>query len=188
MPDWTETAPPDAANYGYRLIRCPAARPLRAIVLSDRVIGTRTHYAKGRTLPCEGKDCEACNNALPWRWHAYLAILAGDNAEKCVLELTAAAAEQLAKPLKDYGTLRGLELLLERPARKPNGRIRILWKRNGTPTTTLPLPPSIEQIMLHIWGLDQDHLVPSDRKKPFDAKQLTAEIGRGKPISDSANP
>lgn len=188
MADWTSTPPADSANYGYRLLRCPPFRVLRAIILSSEMIGTKTHFTKGRTLPCEGSNCEACNEGLPWRWHAYLAILAGEGKEKAILELTAQAAEQLQAHMKGYGSLRGAEMLAERPSKKPNGRVRLIVRMNGTPPATLPDPPNIELIMLHIWGRDDRNLVPRPSRKPFDAKQLTAEIGNSPPISDSASP
>lgn len=187
MPEWTSTPPTDAANYGYRLLRCPAFKPLRAIILSPEMIGTRTHYTKGRTTPCEGLSCEACSAGHPWRWHAYLAILAGDQKEKAVLELTAQAAEQLQEIVKGYGTLRGIEMLAERPSKKPNGRVRIIARMNGTPPNTLPIPPDVQLLMLHIWGLDDRLLDPDQAKKPFDAKHLAAKIGASLPISESAS-
>jgi hypothetical protein len=152
------------------------------------MIGCKTHFTKGRTSPCEGLKCEACNEGRPWRWHAYLAILAGEGKEKCILELTAQAAEQLETHIKGYGSLRGAEMLAERPSKRPNGRVRIAVRLNGTPPASLPDAPKIETIMLHIWGLDDRQIVESKAKKPFNTKQLTAAIGNSLPISPSANP
>lgn len=186
MPEWTTQPPDEAQNYGYRLIRCPAFKPMRAIILSPSLMGTRTHYTKGRTLPCEPINCEACSAGHPWRWHAYLAVLAGDQKEKCILELTAQAAEQLQEIVKGYGTLRGIEILAERPSRRPNGRVRIVGHMNGSPPNSLPFAPDVKLLMLHIWGLDDRLLDPDPAKKPFDAKHLAAKIGDILPISDSA--
>lgn len=187
MPEWTHDPPTDAHNYGYRLIRTPPYKVLRCLILSDQIIGTRTHYTKGRTLPCDGPNCAHCQDGHPWRWHAYLAVLAGDQKEKCILELTAQAAEQLQPLIKGYGRLRGMEMITERPSKRPNGRVRIAARMNGTPPNTLPEEPDVTLIMLHIWGLDDRTLDPDDAKKPFEPKHISQVLDPCAPISESAS-
>jgi hypothetical protein len=186
--NWSNQPPAESSNHGYRLVRCPPYKPLRAIILSQELIGTKTHFSKGRTLPCEGPGCEACKEGLPWRWHAYLAILIGGEKEKAVLELTAQAAEQLKTHIEGYGSLRGAEMLAERPSKKPNGRVRIAVRLNGTPPASLPEAPNIQSIMMHIWGLDDRQLEDKPTQKPFKVKRLTQLIGNSLPMNDSATP
>jgi hypothetical protein len=186
MPNWEEAPPAAEANYGFRLIRCPAYKPMRAIILSEKMIGTRTHYTKGRTRPCEGEGCEICKEGLPWRWHAYLACLAGEQREKCILELTAQAADQLKPILASNGSLRCIEILADRPSKKPNGRVRIQARLNGIGGASIPAAPDVPILMAHIWGLDDRRLEPDPARKPFDATQIGKIPEEAKPISHSA--
>lgn len=186
--EWSATPPTDESNYGYRLIRCPAFKALRAIILNSTLLGTRTHYHKARTLPCDGLNCTRCQEGLPWRWHAYLAVLAGENRERCILELTAQSAEQLKPTLAEFGTLRGTEIMIQRPSQKPNGRVRLLARRNGVPHEAWPDEPDVGKIMLHIWGLDDKPMKSNGQEKHWPAEKPGQPEPETRPITDSANP
>jgi len=54
------------------LVRTPANRSLKAVVTSDALIGTDTHFWGGHTVPCERPECDACNHGIAYRWHGYL--------------------------------------------------------------------------------------------------------------------
>jgi len=172
MISWTNTPPSTTSDCGYRLIRTPPFKPLRGIILADDLLGTPTHYTKGRTLPCPQGECEHCANGLPYRWHAYVPILCMPGKERVILEMTALAADQLKGYHSRFGTLRGLEVYADRPSRKPNGRIVILAKASGIPDTELPVAPDIRRILLHIWGIDDAAIEDNGRRRNMPASRF----------------
>lgn len=192
MTEWSDQSPPQQPAAQYRLIRTPPFKPIRLLILSGKPLGCKTHYFRGRTAPCEGDACEACQQGLPWRWHAYLAVLALPNREKCILEMTAQATEQLQPAIHELGTLRGSIIITERPAKRPNGRVRVTMTRDRQPEASMPQPPNIIACMQHIWGLDDrplttrpgklgtNRLEVGDPLGPFE--RADAE-GNGKPPS-----
>jgi hypothetical protein len=154
MPNWSASPPTTPHDQQYRLIRTPAARSLHCVMLADAPVGCPTHYFKGRTMPCETDKCEPCSIGMPWRWHAYMPIQVWGTNERCILELTAQACEQLAEAVAQYETLRGVEIVLDRPSRRPNGRVRIVVAPGRRPDSTLPPAPNTIACMSHIWGTD----------------------------------
>jgi len=158
MPTWNDSPPPTPSDFSYRLIRVPPTKLLHCVILCPKPTGTPTHFFKGHTMPCEGKECPACQEGLLWRWHAYLPCLCTPGHEKVILELTAQACDQLTAARNEYRTLRGLEILAERPSHRPNGRIRITVAPGLRPDALLPPCPDVPAIMLHIWGLDDTKL------------------------------
>jgi hypothetical protein len=164
MVEWTNTPPADQNGFAYRLIRVPAARPIRLIILSPQPIGTNTHYHKGRTKPCDGQLCEACQLGLPYRWHSYIAVHNADTGENALLELTAQATEQLQPARDEFHTLRAVKLVLERPSHRPNGRIHINIHPGRAAELGLPDPPEVQRILLHIWGLDDRPLAQTTNR------------------------
>jgi len=164
MPQWTSDPPATPSDFTFRLIRVPAARPLHCVIIAPRPTGCRTHFFKGHTIPCEDQGCEPCQQGLYWRWHAYLPALCSPGGEKVILELTAQATEQLQAALAEYRTLRGIEILAERPSKRPNGRIRITTAPGLRPETSMPPCPDVPRIMQHIWGLDDQKLISKPGK------------------------
>ena len=185
MPEWSQNAPTVPTAFTFRLIRVPANKPIRCVILSPHPIGCRTHFFKGHTMPCEEEKCEACQQGIYWRWHAYLPCLCLPAGEKIVLELTAQAFEQLSPALSEYRTLRGIEILAERPSRRPNGRIRIAYAPGLRPESSMPEAPDVALTMQHIWGLDDKVLAKIPAKLGVNrvfptggnGKDLTQNIG-----------
>ena len=170
MLSWSTTPPKTTSDFGYRLVRTPAYKALHGIILADDLLGTFTHYAKGRTMPCPQKECEHCNEGKPYRWHAYVPVLCLPGKEKVLLEITALAAEQLKEYRSRFCSLRGLEILVLRPSKRPNGRITIQAKASGIPESELPKPPIVERILLHIWGLDDAALGDNGRQRGIPSR------------------
>ena len=188
MLDWSNSPPPEASDYGYRLVRTPAYRTLRGICLAHDIVGTRTHFYKSRTKPCLGLDCPECQEGLPWRWHGYLPLLILPSKERVILEITAQAAEQLTALASGYRTLRGLEVTAARPSQKPNGRVVLQARPNGTPPDHLPLEPDVKTILLHIWGLDDQPLRDNGQAKGYTHVIPAPKQPDTLPIHPSANP
>jgi len=150
--EWSNEPPPDATHGAVRLIRVPAQGVLRGIILSTDLKGTPTHYDGTRTQPCARESCELCSRGLPWRWHGYVGLLIVGTQERVVLELTAAASQRLADHARQNGTLRGFDLIAQRPKGKANSRIAIQLGALQRPSTSLPPDPDIPALMAYIWG------------------------------------
>lgn len=93
-----------------RHVRVPAAKVVRGVSLSVRIVEVRTHYWRGRTVPCVLDDCPACEESTG-RWYGFLPtrLRVGESYGPTVLvELPASATETL---LRDASMLdRGEEL------------------------------------------------------------------------------
>ncbi|KKL13131.1 hypothetical protein LCGC14_2528840, partial [marine sediment metagenome] len=82
MPKWQSAPPADQPGFSLRILRTPTNKPIVAYVTSTDVIGCITHFARNRTIPCEGQDnCTWCEEGFSWRWHGYLAALLTDTLE-----------------------------------------------------------------------------------------------------------
>lgn len=184
MPEWANTPPPCPHDQQYRLIRAPAFKPLRCLILADKPLGCPTHYYHGRTMPCENPLCEPCSLGIPWRWHSYLPVQVAGTNERCILELTAQATEQLGPALAEYQTLRGIVIIIQRPTKRPNGRVQISVEPGRKPETTVPPAPNIKACMAHIWGLDDRPLTTSPGKLNTD-RLHTPTAGNGEPVETS---
>jgi hypothetical protein len=153
MPTWTQSPPSDPRGQGLPLVRTPANRPLRAIVTSDHLIGTDTHFWGGHTVPCERPECDACNNGVAFRWHGYLAAYDPQTQLHFVFEMTAQAAQSFADYLKQNDTLRCAEFEAYRWQRRRNGRVILKILHSAWASHALPKAPHLEQVMAIIWRL-----------------------------------
>lgn len=164
MPKWSRTLPDDAKGVGLPIRRTPARRPLRAIVTSEDLVGTYTHFWKGRTVPCEKPDCEPCNKGMPYRWHAYMTCWEPDAALHFLFEVTAQAAEHFVSYRDAYGTLRGCFFQAARWRSTPNGRVLIRCKPDDMLARRLPNPPDLIAVLSVLWNLPTTDLAltPAD--------------------------
>lgn len=160
MPTWTSSPPTDPRGQGLPLVRTPANRPLRAIVTSDRLIGTDTHFWGGHTVPCERPDCEACNAGIGYRWHGYLSAYNPSDQLHFVFEITAQAAVPFADYLKTHGTLRCAQFDAYRWQRRKNGRVIVKVELSATPSHAIPHAPDLRKVMAIIWRLPIPNVDP----------------------------
>lgn len=154
MPKWQNKPPTDHQNFALRIIRTPQAKPIAAYVTSTDINGCPTHYARNRTLPCEGEDeCPHCQEGLSWRWHGYLAAILTETLEHFIFEFTATAAETFENYLLLHNTMRGCFFKAHRPSGRANGRVVIQAKPGDQERIRLPNPPNVEKILCHIWNV-----------------------------------
>jgi len=154
MPIWTPSPDPGDAEHAHRILRTPADKPLKAIITSPDPTGTYTHYAAGRTTPCESPNhCENCEEGHGRRWHGYLGIMLISTLEHAIFEYTAPTAEVLAGYYRQHGTLRGCGITAQRPSRKPNGRVHIATQPVDLQKWLLPDPLDVHKLLSHIWGI-----------------------------------
>jgi len=168
MPTWTKSPPADPRGYGLPIIRTPAARPLTAIVTSDQLIGTDTHFWGGHTVPCERPKCEPCDNGIAYRWHGYLAAYNPTDDLHFIFEMTAQASEKFLEHHKANGTLRCCQFTAYRWKQRKNGRVIIRCEQSARPSHALPAAPDLCKIMSIIWRLPMPNVKVDglDRRMP----------------------
>jgi len=168
MPNWSNDVPKDPRGHGLPLLRTPAARPLAAIVTSDNLIGTETHFWGGHTVPCEGPECEACQSGIAYRWHAYLSAFNPDDQLHFIFECTAQAAQTFAEYRTDHKTLRGCQFHAYRWKRAKNGRVIIKCETSGINPKVLPRAPDLCRIMAIIWRLPIPNVTIDHKRGDID--------------------
>jgi len=164
MPLWSDRAPDQPRGYGLEIIRTPQNKPLVAIATSRNLIGCQTHWWKGRTLPCERPNCEACSAGMPWRWHAYLAVWLPATAEHRLFETTAAASDSFAAYRSRYGTLRGCKFRATRTSTSKTGRIKIETCPANLEQLRIPEEPDLVKVLSVLWNLPEQSLTTRRQK------------------------
>jgi hypothetical protein len=166
MPQWTNRPPADASSNSYRIRRTPSGSPITAIVTCDDVVGCNTHFFKGRTVPCEQPDCEACNEGLAWRFHAYVSALDTASNECFLFECTAQVAETFFSYRQQYATLRGCLFRARRATRHPNGRVLLEVKPVDLTQRKIPDEPNIKKMLCQLWNVPYNEVIEADHHRP----------------------
>jgi hypothetical protein len=177
MVHWTHDIPPEPRGNSLPIRRTPAARPLQAIATSRDLIGCYTHFWHGSTVPCERPDCPACQDGLPFRWHAYLSAVDVFNHLHFIFEVTALGAQPFTQYRDLHGTLRGCQFIARRWRNRTNGRILIATKPADLKEVQIPEPPDLEKCMAIIWSLPSNGVQTTsynpENRMPQVAKQAS---------------
>lgn len=153
MPTYSNVPPRDPRGNSLTLRRTPTGRPLQAIVTSTDLIGTPTHFWRGRTMPCTLPDCPAHEAGMPWRWHGYLSALNTASHEHFLFEMTAQACEAFVQYRTAYESLRGCLFMARRVNASHNARVHIVTKPADLENIQLPPAPNLVKILAIIWNL-----------------------------------
>ena len=153
MPTFSHKLPSSNSGNGYDLRRTPPDRPLLAVVTSEDFFVCETHYWGGKTVPCEGEACKACEANSPTRPHVYLSAIEFKTHDHFLYECTATAAIPLDVYRRANRTLRGCQMKSWRPKRIKNGRIEMLCKPIDLATLHLPPAPNIPKALCVIWQI-----------------------------------
>lgn len=186
MLEFSSRPPEDPRGVALALVRTPSSAPLVAIVTCENLVGTYTHFWKGRTLPHDHDNCQACQAGMPYRWHAWLSALTHKTHEHILFECTAQAAEIFTLYHKANGTLRGALFEAHRPSRKPNGRVHIRIKTIDLSAIVLPDAPDLVACLSILWNLSTNDLpVPCHFK---DAPAIAAaDKNTQDPLKENTN-
>jgi len=182
MINFQPTPPIEATKSPFRLVRTPAKGTLELHVTSDTLLGCYTHFFGGRTVPCSGEGCDACNAGATMRWHGYVAAITVKDQEPILFELTAAASEQLLAYRAKFGTCRGCNCQASRVAPRPNARVKLRMKPLDQSRVDLAKPFNIVQALCHIWGIpftDANIQAEAHGPKRIVAKPATPPADRG---------
>lgn len=172
MPIWTNTVPQDPRGPAFQIVRTPAYKPLIAIVTCLDLVGCYTHYYHGRTVPCEGADCPAHKDGIPFRWHAYLSAFNSVNGQHFLFECTAQAAEAFTDYRDTFSTLRGCLFRATRMNQKTNGRIVIQTKPADLTKVKIPKPPDLTKCLAILWSLP----IPDVQAETINPRKKTPQI------------
>lgn len=153
MPAFTNVPPADPRGTALHLIRTPTHQQLRAVITSEDLLGCFTHFWRGRTLPCDVEDCEACRQGLPFRWHAWVSCWTSKPSRHLLFEMTAQAAETLVQYREANNGLRGCEFTAWRPSRKPNGRVCMTTRKSPANDDQLPPGADLVKALSIIWNV-----------------------------------
>jgi len=158
MLEFTNAPPKDPRGESLPIVRTPANRALNAIIISPDLLGTRTHFYHGRTLPCDSQNCPACIDGFPWRWHAYLGIWSSSTHRTALLEMTARAVEPIIQYRESHKTLIGCEISCRRATTSPNSRVIVTTRPADLQGIKLPPPPDVMSALSILWNLPQSSL------------------------------
>jgi hypothetical protein len=135
----------------YELMRVEAGGTISGICLSENINGTEIHWWGGRSTPCQGEGCEACNANNPWRWKGYLFVLAERTSTVAIVEVTAQVLSCRDEYRSRYGSLRGAQLIISRRNKKDNGPLKMAARPSGRDPKTLPECPQLNVQLSRIW-------------------------------------
>lgn len=155
----------DELKLRYELYRIPKEGIANVIVTSHDMLGARIHFWNSRSQPCTAPNCTPCEQNHRPRWTGWLFVLAPRTGKQVMLEVTAAAAEEVDRYFREHRTLRGAALAGYRKPKKPNGRLVLQLKKSTTPVETLPKAPDLAPLLLKMWGVNEAEL------RDLEAKQ-----------------
>jgi len=135
------------------MLRTPAKGKLTLLLTCPLELGCWTHFYGGRSTPCTGDDCDACQAGSSLRWHTYVCGILPKTREHCLLEVTRAAAEALAAYRCKNGTLRGCHLTATRVAPRANARLHLELRPYDLSTIDLPASANIQAALCNLWGI-----------------------------------
>jgi len=158
MPQFSNVPPEDPRGHALQLLRTPTGRALVAIATSDDLIGCPTHFWGGRTVPCETQDCKACNEGIPWRWHAWLSAWSVANHQHFIFETTSRVAKIFVAYRTAHSTLRGCKFRARRRTMAPNSRVLVECQPTDLEGIKLPQSPDLVKCMSIIWNIREPDL------------------------------
>jgi hypothetical protein len=147
------TAPTDPQSQPFPIIRVGATRPLVVIITCENTLGCYTHFWGGRTVPCTDPTCDACNAGCPRRWHIYLTVYSEPEQLHSLLELTAAAGENIYRYATEHGTVRACCIEATRRPKTSNGRIIIRTKMTDPARNPIPAAPDVPYLLSRLWNI-----------------------------------
>lgn len=156
------------------LVRCPPKGGLRGMITSPKILGIETHYWGGKTVPCGGSLCQACEEQQPARWHGYCGLLTPQPSRHVIVEITLQACEEIWRWEELNGEILGMKLSLARRADRVNGKILVQVDRIERGAYRLPAPPDLTKNLRIIWGIDARQ--PRAPEQPGDARTLAANL------------
>lgn len=151
---WDDSHETARRKNSWQLRRTPQRAKLDAWIVSETPLGVWTHYFGGKTMPCSGDSCKACQDDRSPRKHWYLACIEKNTGDRFLLELTDRGADGVIEAAANGASLRGRHIRTWRINSRPNGAVE---SNIGAPLPAhikLPPQPDIRECLITIWGVD----------------------------------
>lgn len=158
MPIWTTNPEGAGQKTNYRILRCPTGRPITGVVLDDEFVGTNLHYWKGRSKPCEGATCEACEAGHRPRWKGYVHLYSPQTKTIVIFEFTERVVHEFRAFQTRFGSLRGACITARRLNSKVNGPLLLEFAEGRQDGALLPQVTDLREILCRIWEVKQHRL------------------------------
>lgn len=142
----------------FRLLRTPCDRKISGIIVSSEHVGAKIHYWKGRSKPCRGETCEACEAGQIPRWKGYILLYDPKLRTQVVFEFTERVYPQFQMFLQIHKTLRGGQMTAGRLNRKPNGPLLVTFDQYLYDQNHLPQESNLRDILSRIWEITPELL------------------------------
>ncbi len=155
MAMWQNRPEFDKDNLPYRIHRCPAAKTMKGVIVSDGIIGTALHYWKGRSVPCTHDECTACIAGNKPRWKGYFQMKSADEHTVQIVEITERVYPLFEAAKRKHGSLRGLGVRLSRINGKPNGPLQADFDGIQASDAELPAEANLCDILERMWEQKQ---------------------------------
>jgi len=118
-------APKPSKKTAYPIRSAKVEKEISCICLSERPVGTWSHFLRGNSYPCTRNDCTCPfrHTTHPPRWKGYVAALELPGSTRCMLELTAGAVNSCPKLMDNSFDLRGSVIKLARQGENSNSPV-----------------------------------------------------------------
>lgn len=173
-PGWSRRPPNGQTSALWHMMRPPSKGSAKFIVIGHDLLGRDVHYWAGRTRPCIGADCQACNANQAPRWKGYVACIAEWNKQQVILEVTARMSGPIDSFFRAHRTLRGAFLTTERKSKKVNAATAIWLTESGHNMDAFVAAPDIRPILERMWEV---HSV--EKVERIGAKLRVLKTGTG---------
>lgn len=132
---------------------------VKALVLSEYVLMTRTHYQESTTYACIGKEagCLFCKRFIEPRIKGYLAGINSLNGKEALIELTEGAMYASEAIRLRKNPLRGNYIILKRDGQAKNSPVVIRWEADPRRSlfSGLKQPFDVREAVLIMWDIPQ---------------------------------
>jgi hypothetical protein len=156
MASFSFSRPADNDRPSYAQIRrCTPTSPLRGVAISE-YLGADLHWLNGRSSPHiePQTDCPGCTEKRPRRWEGYLWLWEPQTSAIRIAAFPPGPLTEFDAYIAAHGTLRAATVELAKPGGKPSSRVRARLTRSTYGLDQIPSPPAtLEEALLHIWGL-----------------------------------
>lgn len=153
-PIFSRRRPDPRAPRGLQLRRVEPGKILSGICLSHDLVGTYTHYYRGRTRACCKLDCAACLARAPRRWYSYLVAMNERTRQLDIFEITDEACETFEKFFAEHRTLRGYSVAMKRRNERANSRVLVSIAGPRLDDVSIPKAPDPIPMLLRMWEFD----------------------------------
>lgn len=160
---WTD-APPNAPIIAqYKLLRTQPGKPQAWVVLSDRFVGTATHFFNRRTVKHTAENCIPCANGNAARWFGFLGVYNPTTGQIAIHEFPKDTVSSVLAKYAHMLPLRGRMIRVERVPNRANGIVHATVVTIHQPLEHLPPEMKITDVLQRMWDRNCRGMNESER-------------------------